>query len=161
VDNATAVKACTRCEIVKPFTDFYPSNRERRYSICKECVLTDRRVRYAADPAYRARSHAAAREWQRKNSQLLATRRQAVRLEMIAAYGSMCECCGETAAEFLTMDHVGGWGKEHRERDKSAASRLPFILKKEGWPKDGFRLLCWNCNCARGIYGYCPHGQLV
>jgi hypothetical protein len=28
---------------------------------------------------------------------------------------------------------------------------------KQGFPKDRFRLLCHNCNCARGYYGYCPH----
>lgn len=27
---------------------------------------------------------------------------------------------------------------------------------EEGFP-DTYRLLCWNCNCAIGIYGECPH----
>jgi hypothetical protein len=30
-------------------------------------------------------------------------------------------------------------------------------LKKHGWPKEGFTILCFNCNCAKGIYGTCPH----
>ena len=30
-------------------------------------------------------------------------------------------------------------------------------LKKLGWPKDRFRLLCTNCNQARAYFGVCPH----
>lgn len=29
-------------------------------------------------------------------------------------------------------------------------------IKKNGFP-DSVQVLCWNCNCAKGIYGYCPH----
>jgi radical SAM protein with 4Fe4S-binding SPASM domain len=34
-------------------------------------------------------------------------------------------------------------------------------LKNNNYPKDLFRLLCHNCNMARGCYGYCPHEKLV
>lgn len=27
----------------------------------------------------------------------------------------------------------------------------------QGYPKDRYRLLCYNCNCAIGARGYCPH----
>ena len=30
-------------------------------------------------------------------------------------------------------------------------------LKKHGFPKEGFQLLCYNCNCAKGFFGKCPH----
>jgi hypothetical protein len=30
-------------------------------------------------------------------------------------------------------------------------------LKRQGFPRDDFRLLCHNCNHARGSYGHCPH----
>ncbi len=29
--------------------------------------------------------------------------------------------------------------------------------KKDNYPKNDFRILCWNCNCSRGFSGYCPH----
>jgi hypothetical protein len=29
-------------------------------------------------------------------------------------------------------------------------------LRDNGWP-EGYRVLCHNCNSARGLYGYCPH----
>ena len=32
-------------------------------------------------------------------------------------------------------------------------------LKKLGYPKDGYQLLCHNCNCAKGWYGACPHTE--
>jgi hypothetical protein len=54
------------------------------------------------------------------------------------------------------MDHVNGGGTAARKTDGSGA-KFYAKLKKLGFPKDNFRLLCWNCNCSRGILGYCPH----
>ena len=34
-------------------------------------------------------------------------------------------------------------------------------LMKRGWPKDGYRLLCMNCNFSLGRCGYCPHQREV
>ena len=151
------IRTCGKCGGAKPLSEFYPKSPTRRDTTCKDCVKADRRARYAADPAYRERSHAVCKQWHRDHSAEKTAARAAVRLEMIEAYGGVCECCGEAAPAFLTMDHIGGWGSEHRRTVKSATSRLPFMLKKEGWPRNGFRLLCWNCNCSRGIYGHCPH----
>lgn len=30
-------------------------------------------------------------------------------------------------------------------------------LKNNGFPKKDFQLLCFNCNCAKGFFGMCPH----
>jgi hypothetical protein len=30
-------------------------------------------------------------------------------------------------------------------------------LKRQGWPKDGYTVLCLNCNIAKGATGTCPH----
>mgnify|MGYP001568273127 CR=1 FL=1 len=32
-------------------------------------------------------------------------------------------------------------------------------LKQQGYPP-GIRVLCFNCNCALGLFGYCPHGTI-
>ena len=88
------------------------------------------------------------------------------RLEMVKEYGGRCVCCGESQPQFLTMDHTNGDGAEHRRGLTGGAERsgggyqIALWLKRQGWPKDGFRLLCWNCNCAKGFSGYC-HPQLV
>lgn len=74
--------------------------------------------------------------------------------EGIIEYGGKCACCNETTVEFLTIDHVNG-------RDKlipRATGQKEWLrLKWAGWPKKGIQLLCYNCNCAKGIYGTCPH----
>jgi hypothetical protein len=83
--------------------------------------------------------------------------RQSLRKEIIAGYGGLCECCGESNWEFLTIDHVNGDGSTHRKELMEQGTRLYTWLKRNDYPKDGFRLLCFNCNCSIGFLGYCPH----
>lgn len=83
-----------------------------------------------------------------------------LKLEIINAYGGKCECCGETNIEFLTIDHINGNGKEHRnEIKKESGIDLYRWLRKNNFPTDNFRLLCMNCNFSLGKYGYCPHNK--
>lgn len=97
------------------------------------------------------------REWRRRNpekSAAIGRRHDAkVRAELFAAYGGRCACCGETTPEFLTVDHIGGGGAEHR---RSLSVTVYTDLRRRGYP-DGFRLLCMNCNFAEGKRGGCPH----
>ncbi len=74
---------------------------------------------------------------------------------VINAYGGKCECCGETIIEFLTIDHTKNDGAIHRR--KIGKKNVYKDLIKRGFPKDGYRILCFNCNITRGFYGYCPH----
>lgn len=77
-----------------------------------------------------------------------------IRLDGIAEYGGRCACCGEARHEFLTLEHINGRSDETvRKTGQKAWSRLKTL----GWPKDGYQVLCFNCNCAKGIYGVCPH----
>ncbi len=43
---------------------------------------------------------------------------------------------------------------------KALGAHLYRWLRNQGWPQ-GFRILCHNCNMARGFYGRCPHEQLL
>jgi hypothetical protein len=52
----------------------------------------------------------------------------------------------------LAIDHIKGGGSKHRKEVR----HLYSWLRREGFPS-GFRILCHNCNLARGVYGYCPH----
>lgn len=74
---------------------------------------------------------------------------------MIVAYGGKCACCGEKRDEFLTIDHINGGGC----KDRKTRRGWTFYqwLRGQEYPKENFRLLCWNCNCSRGFRGYCPH----
>ena len=77
------------------------------------------------------------------------------KLGVIDAYGGKCVCCGEDAYEFMTIDHKHNDG--YVDRKWGRGTNLYKFLRRLGYPKDRFQLLCWNCNCAKGKYGYCPH----
>lgn len=84
-------------------------------------------------------------------------RKVSLHMQVVIGYGSQCACCGESNILFLTLDHVHGNGHEERRRgfgkDKN---RFRSYLIKHNFPAD-YQLLCWNCNCTKGIYGECPH----
>lgn len=75
-------------------------------------------------------------------------------------YGRRCVCCGETTPEFLSVDHVDGGGTKHRESLAGGKSGSGFYrwLRRNNFPA-GFQVLCFNCNCAKGFYGECPHAR--
>lgn len=81
---------------------------------------------------------------------------RALKLETLAAYGGVCTCCGEAHQEFLTIDHIYG-RKKSGHNPWFGGANLYYWLKKRGFPKDDFRILCFNCNCSMGSQGYCPH----
>lgn len=81
-----------------------------------------------------------------------------LKLETIAAYGGACACCGVSAPEFLSIDHIhADRSLEPRLGYKLKGANLCRWLKRQGWPKDHYQILCLNCNMAKGLYGRCPH----
>lgn len=85
--------------------------------------------------------------------------------EIIAAYGGKCSCpgCPETRPEFLTIDHIADDGAKHRRslfgRNNCGSAKMYAWLKKQGFPKDNYQLLCHNCNWVKHRFGSCPHVQ--
>jgi hypothetical protein len=80
-----------------------------------------------------------------------------VKLEVFNAYGgARCACCGEEHIEFLSLDHIGNNGAEHRK--SVPATTLYNWIRKNGFPP-GFQVLCMNCNFAKGHFGKCPHQE--
>ena len=77
-----------------------------------------------------------------------------IRLEVIALYGGKCVCCGETEPDFLTLDHINNDGFLQRKRYPSGSASYKIVMKER--PTD-IQILCYNCNCAKGHYGICPH----
>lgn len=154
-------KRCTKCGVLKPIELFGRDRREPdgRSLRCRECWRACERARLQ-DPEARARKRAYARYWRAREKTRDAARRKAarelLRTEVLLAYGHRCACCAEAVREFLCVDHIRGGGCQHR-KSLGAGGRFYNWLKRQGFPRDEFRLLCHNCNLARGFYGYCPH----
>lgn len=141
-------KWCNKCGQWKGHSEFYRRNtvKDGLQSNCKACVLKWRNEDYRKRPGIEERHREAAR---RSNAK--------TRLQVIEAYGGKCVCCGESEPKFLSIDHVNGGGCRHREEIGDGGQKIARFLKKNGYPKDGFQLLCFNCNCAKGFFGVCPH----
>lgn len=83
----------------------------------------------------------------------------ALKFAALAAYGSICACCGETDHIFLSIDHINDDGAEHRKQTGQGIDGLYRWLKDNQYP-EGFRVLCHNCNHGRYLNGgICPHEQ--
>lgn len=74
---------------------------------------------------------------------------------MIQKYGGKCACCGETEPMFLTFDHINNDG--HIERKSLRESGANLVRRIELTDREDIQVLCYNCNCAKGHYGVCPH----
>lgn len=75
-----------------------------------------------------------------------------------------CICCGEKTLEFLSIDHINGGGRRHRDELKKMIgykgnSALYRWLRDTKFP-EGFQVLCMNCNWVKGYFKYCPHKDL-
>ena len=145
------VFTCPRCE------------REQIHyarELCRRCY-----ARVYADPLYKARHRerllAKSKEYYQRNraqhNQYGRNARLRIRLEMLQAYGGKCACCGETELVFLTLDHVEGGGRKHQRELGGSSDDTARYLKSLGWPRDGYQILCFNCNYAKYRLGVCPH----
>ena len=83
----------------------------------------------------------------------LSVRLNQSKMDGIKFYGGKCQCCGEANHKFLTLEHLNGRDKSKKKRTGKLAWDMARV---EGYP-DTYTVLCFNCNCAKGIYGMCPH----
>ena len=127
--------------------------RAREYARAYYWAHREERLRYAREdnPAHK-------RDRLRKS-------RAKLKAEVYSHYGDKCACCGEAEPKFLTLDHVNGGGRAHREslgqvgRANPGPLAILYDIKKRGYPPD-FQILCFNCNCGRQHNGgVCPHKE--
>ena len=155
-NSADPGRTCRDCGATKTLDEFQAGKDARSMTRrCRQCRNAKcRAFRAAKLEACRAKN----REWYDGNrarcAERMRKRRRRLREQAFDAYGKTCRCCNETAYEFLTIDHVGGGGREHRALVGNAY--VYDDLEKRGYPP-GFRTLCFNCNCAIGVFGFCPH----
>ena len=168
-------KTCTVCKRTLLLTDFYKETRNRNDGHlweCKQCSSARNKRFYEANKEKVKATHQAYtkanrdklrtyhNKWSKENKEKRAssTKRynNKLRIEFLKAYGHKCECCGESHQRFLTLEHKLRDGSEHRKRTP-AGPRMLNELKRLGWPKDNYGLLCWNCNLATRFGDPCPH----
>jgi hypothetical protein len=114
-----------------------------------------------SDPTYMESKRKSSRKYLENNREKVkeahASLRRKARLDVLSHYSNgtpICACCGEDRIEFLAIDIINGDNGVHRR----VGTGHPFYcyLIKNNYPP-GYRVLCHNCNSARGLYGYCPH----
>lgn len=137
--------------------------RVRVYTVQQYAGVLARQHRYT--DKHRERLTATLRgKYQRNRDVELArarNREAARRLQCLLHYSGatpVCACCGDANYAFLTIDHIEGGGNRHsQERKKNGEHQNLYTWLIANEFPVGFRVLCYNCNCARGNYGYCPH----
>ena len=133
---------------------------KRQYHIKNREKINKRvRVHYLAN---REKRLAYGKKWRDSNPDKMNIYRKKhivkLKEETFAAYGGrFCRCCGEAEPLFLSIDHIDGNGNEHRRSlGNSGGKDFYTWLRKNGYP-EGYQVLCFNCNLAKGHYGICPH----
>jgi hypothetical protein len=131
-------------------------NPEKAKAINRRSYLKHRKERIAYNLAY-IKQHPEKR-WAKTPAGKARKRElyHAIRRGVISEYGGQCVCCGEEELDFLTIDHIDGTGQAHR-RSTPLAKSIYAWLKKHGFPKENFRVLCMNCNMVRRYGRTCPH----
>lgn len=139
-----AADGAKRCERCRGHGRSSRKRRRERLALLPGQCFKDGCVGNAGDSKYCA-DHAA-----QANETVKQFFRKA-KLGAFAAYGGACFCCGESTVEFLSIDHIDGYKEGPR-----AGQKLYMWLRRNNYPV-GFRVLCMNCNTAKGLRGECPH----
>lgn len=163
-------RPCTVCKKTFPPTpEFFHRNKAEPTGLARACKSCARAaVRKWSHENYETKIQPQlaerARKWRETNKgrdgELRRTRHKRYRVACLQHYseGNMCcNCCGESIYEFLSIDHIGGGGHQHRKDVGQGITFLRWLINSD-FPK-GFQVLCHNCNMARAFYGECPHKQ--
>ncbi|MGW0064777.1 hypothetical protein ACWDTT_33240 [Streptosporangium sandarakinum] len=145
-------RTCLKCDTWKAAANFPVVKASGNlFPYCNECWKNQQAAQYADrkdDPEYLA-------GFANRNR---ASKRR-IKADVIAAYGGKCSCCGESTPEFLTLDHINNDGAAHRKELGLRTGHSTWSWARRNNYPDILQLLCWNCNSAKGAYGYCPHRQ--
>lgn len=149
-------KQCSKCKKKKSVNEFYQKSGGKYGvdSICKYCRIQMTK-KYCQKNREKTKQYL--KQWHQKNPDYGKKRTQKVRLKILIHYSGdppKCMCCGEKHVEFLSIDHINGDGARHRQ--KLGGSSFYEWIVKNNFPL-GLQILCYNCNCAKGFLGYCPH----
>lgn len=85
-------------------------------------------------------------------------RKLKIKTQIFEHYGMKCNCCDEREFKFLTLDHIIDNPKQKKKAKNNQITVYVWIIKNN-FP-EGFQILCFNCNIAKGLYGKCPHNNI-
>jgi hypothetical protein len=131
----------------------------RRYYLANRERLIKKQAEYRAANPIKVRD--SVNRWHKANKKAISATGRVYYLQqrviVFDAYGSCCECCGESEVSFLTIDHIHTDGAEHRRQLANGTAFYNWLIRNN-FPRDRFRLLCSNCNSGRHHNGgVCPH----
>lgn len=125
------IKYCRKCKIQLDKDNWKSSAAKRKDYICKPCLAIQHNIQ-----------------------------KQILKQKVIDEYGGKCTCCGEDNSIFLSIDHIDDSGSKHRKSlslCNPTGNTFYRWLRKQGYPKENYQLLCFNCNFAKHVLGKCPH----
>ena len=174
-------KTCTKCGSELELFEFYKHKygKQGRTSQCKYCISKYRKkvriLKRSGTYISRVREHRLTKEqrlkrreeiriyqmeYRKKNREIISQKKKEycnrIKTKGIEHYGGKCTCCGESIQEFLTVDHVHGRTTKEKRQKNFRGKKMWLRAKSEGYP-DKYTVLCFNCNCAKGAFGFCPH----
>lgn len=161
-ERAREYREKNRSKVLASSRKHYENNKDKYKERWKEYYEENREIIKERQKQYRKEHPEKVREYSKRARE----RHKENRKIIIEAYGGKCECCGESHWELLTIDHINGGGRAHRRTLtnsdvlSNASKKFYKWLIENDFPKNDFRLLCFNCNIALGTIGYCPHENL-
>lgn len=151
-----------RDRILQRMREYYKNHGQAHYLKHAEKKRAAARDYWKNNPEKRKRHYERRQERYKTSENARLTRNETARRGMAKLravifnhYGNQCECCGELQNEFLSIDHINGCSRELR-KEQGSGNALYRWLKRHNFP-DGYQVLCFNCNMAKGFLGICPH----
>lgn len=135
-------RRCKVCGLEKPLSELAPDKRSKygHKQLCNVCAAGIMRQQRAKPNS--------------RHKEVYKASRERLRNDIFTAYGNKCNICGQTQEIYLQIDHINGDGHKHRK--ESSPSTIYNDIRKEGYPKDKYQLLCANCHLAK-TRGVNPH----
>ena len=142
---------CRVCGVELTDENWFPSLKKKNCVICKKCQNNECQKWRQNN---RQRANQLARKWYRNNPGhyhgVTTKHRRKLRIETLIEYGGKCVKCGIDDLDVLDIDHVYNDGAKDRKKNLFAYN-LYRELKKKGYPKDRYQILCKNCNWKKEI----------
>ena len=160
---------CKKCEGKHQLEYRQQHNKEKietnsRYYQRNKDKIKEKNKKYRQDHKYECKKRSI--QYYQENKEKIKKDAQNLKLKVFNYYCNneiKCNCCGEKHIEFLTIDHIDCGKLIHGKNKKpnNHNSGTPFYrwLVSNNFP-DGYQVLCYNCNCAKGFFGWCPHDNI-